>query len=144
MAQETRTKGFRMWKSGKRWLFAIGASTAIFLGTGVQAVAQGPDELNQQTDQLTQHITATDTVSNLVIEPETNSSKHGEVLDTHLVEEDDYTDKTIEGGEQISGDFLRSATPVTTAPNSVDVTTAKPVTIYYKPSDNAEDYHAYV
>ncbi|MGT2757431.1 KxYKxGKxW signal peptide domain-containing protein [Streptococcus ovuberis] len=47
MAQQTRTKGFRMWKSGKRWLFALGASTTVFLGTGVQVLAQGPDELSQ-------------------------------------------------------------------------------------------------
>ncbi|MGT2895354.1 KxYKxGKxW signal peptide domain-containing protein [Streptococcus entericus] len=144
MAQETRTKGFRMWKSGKRWLFAIGASTAIFLGTGVQAVAQGPDELNQQTDQLPQHITATDTVSNLVIEPETNSSKHGEVLDAHLAEEDDEVDHIIGDDSQIPSEFLRSASPVTAVPSSVDVTTAKPVTIYYKPTQDEGDYYAYV
>ncbi|MFA9414247.1 KxYKxGKxW signal peptide domain-containing protein [Streptococcus sp. E29BA] len=144
MAQETRTKGFRMWKSGKRWLFAIGASTAIFLGTGVQAVAQGPDELNQQTDQLPQHIIATDTVSNLVIEPETNSSKHGEVLDAHLAEEDDEVDHIIGDDSQIPSEFLRSASPVTAVPSSVDVTTAKPVTIYYKPKQDEGDYYAYV
>ncbi|MDQ8805291.1 LPXTG cell wall anchor domain-containing protein [Streptococcus ruminantium] len=65
-------------------------------------------------------------------------------------EEDSSVSSSVESAEESNSSFLDQAQDVTVkddqhqAQHEVDVTTAKPVHIYYKPTDNGDDYYAHI
>ncbi|MDQ8780364.1 KxYKxGKxW signal peptide domain-containing protein, partial [Streptococcus ruminantium] len=127
-----KAKGFRMWKSGKRWVFGLGAMTAIFLCGEMQALAlEAPVESPISTE-----LRSTDSGEEQPPAPKT--------------EEDSSVSSSVESAEESNSSFLDQAQDVTVkddqhqAQHEVDVTTAKPVHIYYKPTDNGDDYYAYI
>lgn len=127
-----KAKGFRMWKSGKRWVFGLGAMTAIFLCGEMQALAlETPVESPISTE-----LRSTDSGEEQPPAPKT--------------EEDSSVSSSVESAEESNSSFLDQAQDVTVkddqhqAQHEVDVTTAKPVHIYYKPTDNGDDYYAHI
>ncbi|BBA92727.1 KxYKxGKxW signal peptide domain-containing protein [Streptococcus ruminantium] len=127
-----KAKGFRMWKSGKRWVFGLGAMTAIFLCGEMQALAlETPVESPISTE-----LRSTDSGEEQPPAPKT--------------EEDSSVSSSVESAEESNSSFLDQAQDVTVkddqhqAQHEVDVTTAKPVHIYYKPTTDTGDYYAYV
>ncbi|MDQ8820271.1 KxYKxGKxW signal peptide domain-containing protein, partial [Streptococcus ruminantium] len=127
-----KAKGFRMWKSGKRWVFGLGAMTAIFLCGEMQALAlETPVESPISTE-----LRSTDSGEEQPPAPKT--------------EEDSSVSSSVESAEESNSSFLDQAQDATSkddqhqARHEVDVTTAKPVHIYYKPTTDTGDYYAYV
>ncbi|WP_165437156.1 KxYKxGKxW signal peptide domain-containing protein [Streptococcus ruminantium] len=127
-----KAKGFRMWKSGKRWVFGLGAMTAIFLCGEMQALAL-------------------ETPVESPISTELRSTDSGEEQPpAPKIEEDSSVSSSVESAEESNSSFLDQAQDVTVkddqhqARHEVDVTTAKPVHIYYKPTDNGDDYYAHI
>lgn len=126
-----RAKGFRMWKSGKRWVFGIGAMTAIFLSGSMQALAQEvPIEL-PISNELRNESSGEQQLSELDLREAANVTSRDEASDPSALA------------------FLDQAQEVTAkdtqTQQGVDVTTAKPVHIYYKPSaGDSGDYYVYV